>query len=87
VIKYVISEEDAKRWIAKLQEERLRVEAELAALEEAPVPIALPGTAASSRATGYSRCASFRRSCAPALSPYLNRSSVVAPNSAPRAPA
>ena len=41
VIKYVISEEDAKLRIAELKEERLRVEAELAALEEAPVPIAL----------------------------------------------
>jgi hypothetical protein len=41
VIKYVISEEDAKQRIAELKEERLRVEAELAALEEAPVPIAL----------------------------------------------
>ncbi len=40
-IKYVISEEDAKQRIAGLKEERLRVEAELAALEEAPVPIAL----------------------------------------------
>ena len=41
VIKYVISEEDAKQRIAELKEERLRVEAELAALDEAPVPIAL----------------------------------------------
>jgi DNA invertase Pin-like site-specific DNA recombinase len=41
VIKYVISEEDAKQRIAELKQERLRVEAELAALEEAPVPIAL----------------------------------------------
>jgi site-specific DNA recombinase len=41
VIKYVISEEDAKQRIAELREERLRVEAELAAIEEAPVPIAL----------------------------------------------
>jgi site-specific DNA recombinase len=41
VIKYVISEEDAKQRIAELKEERLGVEAELAALEEAPVPIAL----------------------------------------------
>jgi site-specific DNA recombinase len=41
VIKYVISEEDARRRIAELKEERLRVEAELAALEETPVPIAL----------------------------------------------
>ena len=41
VVKYVISEEDAKQRIAELKEERLRVEAELAALEEAPVPIAL----------------------------------------------
>jgi site-specific DNA recombinase len=41
VIRYVISEEDAKQRIAELKEERLRVEAELAALEEAPVPIAL----------------------------------------------
>jgi site-specific DNA recombinase len=41
VIKYVISEEDAKQRIGELKEERLRVEAELAALEEAPVPIAL----------------------------------------------
>ena len=39
--KYVISEEDAKQRIAELKEERLGVEAELAALEEAPVPIAL----------------------------------------------
>jgi site-specific DNA recombinase len=37
----VISEEDAKQRIAELKEERLRVEAELATLEEAPVPIAL----------------------------------------------
>src|ERR1700756_4329761 len=37
VIKYVISEDDAKQRIADLKEERLRVEAELAALEEAPV--------------------------------------------------
>src|SRR6516165_4020183 len=44
VIKYVISEEDAKLRIAELREERLRVEAELAALEEAPVPIALHPT-------------------------------------------
>ncbi len=41
VIKYVISEEDAKQRIAELKEERLRVEAELAAPEETPVPIAL----------------------------------------------
>lgn len=41
VIKYVISEEDAKQRIAELKEERLHVEAELAALEEAPVPVAL----------------------------------------------
>jgi hypothetical protein len=41
VIKYVISEDDAKQRIADLKEVRLRVEAELAALEEAPVPIAL----------------------------------------------
>jgi len=41
VVKYVISEEDAKQRIAELTEERSRVEAELAALEEAPVPIAL----------------------------------------------
>jgi site-specific DNA recombinase len=41
VIKYVISEEDARQRIAGLKEERLRVEAELAALEESPVPIAL----------------------------------------------
>jgi site-specific DNA recombinase len=41
VIRYVISEEDAKQRIAELKEERLGVEAELAALEEAPVPIAL----------------------------------------------
>jgi site-specific DNA recombinase len=41
VIKYVISEDDAKQRIAVLEEERLRVEAELATLEEAPVPIAL----------------------------------------------
>jgi site-specific DNA recombinase len=41
VIKYVISEEDAKQRIAELKEERLRVEAELAALEEAPIPISL----------------------------------------------
>ena len=44
VIKYVISEEDAKQRIAELKEERLRVEAELAALEETPVPIAHPST-------------------------------------------
>jgi site-specific DNA recombinase len=41
VVKYVISEEDAKQRIAELKEERLCVEAELAALDEAPVPIAL----------------------------------------------
>jgi antitoxin component HigA of HigAB toxin-antitoxin module len=41
VIKYVISDEDAKQRIAELKEERLRVEAEMAALEEAPVPVAL----------------------------------------------
>jgi site-specific DNA recombinase len=41
VIKYVISEEDAKQRIAELKEERLRVEAELAALEEAPFPVAV----------------------------------------------
>jgi site-specific DNA recombinase len=41
VVKYVISEEDAKQRIAELTEERSRVEAELAALEETPVPIAL----------------------------------------------
>jgi hypothetical protein len=41
VIKYVISEEDAKQRITELKEGRLRVEAELAALDEAPVPIAL----------------------------------------------
>ncbi|WP_236000540.1 hypothetical protein [Bradyrhizobium uaiense] len=41
VIKYVISEEDAKQRIAELKQERLRVEAELAALEEAPTPISL----------------------------------------------
>jgi site-specific DNA recombinase len=41
VIRYVISEEDAKQRIAELKDERLRVEAELAALEEAPIPIAL----------------------------------------------
>jgi site-specific DNA recombinase len=41
VIKYVISEDDAKQRIGGLKEERLRVEAELAALEEAPVPIVL----------------------------------------------
>jgi site-specific DNA recombinase len=41
VIKYVISEEDAKQRIAELKEERLRVEPELTTLEEAPVPIAL----------------------------------------------
>ena len=34
VIRYVISEEDAKQRIAELKEERLRVEAELAVLEE-----------------------------------------------------
>lgn len=39
VIRYVISEEDARQRIAELREERLR--AELAALEEVPVPIAL----------------------------------------------
>jgi site-specific DNA recombinase len=38
VIKYVISEEDAKQRITELKEERLRVEAELAALDEAPSP-------------------------------------------------
>ena len=38
VIKYVISEDDAKQRIAGLKGERLRVEAELAALEEAAVP-------------------------------------------------
>ena len=41
VIRYVISEEDAKQRIAELKEERLGVEAELAALEKAPIPIAL----------------------------------------------
>jgi site-specific DNA recombinase len=41
VVKYVISEEDAKHRIAELQAERLRIEGELAALEEAPDPIAL----------------------------------------------
>ncbi|WP_349629023.1 zinc ribbon domain-containing protein [Bradyrhizobium diazoefficiens] len=41
VIRYVISEEDAKQRIAELKQERLRVEAELAALEEAPTPISL----------------------------------------------
>ena len=41
VIKYVISEEDAKQRIAELKQEPLRVEAELAALEEAPAPISL----------------------------------------------
>jgi hypothetical protein len=41
VIKYVISEEDAKQRIAELKEERLRVEAEMAALEEAPVLVTL----------------------------------------------
>ncbi len=41
VIRYVISEEDARQRIAELKEERQRVEAELAALEEAPVPVAL----------------------------------------------
>ena len=41
MIKYVISEEDAKQRIAELREARLRVEAELASLEESPVPIAL----------------------------------------------
>ncbi len=41
VIRYVISEEDARQRIAQLKEERQRVEAELAALEEAPVPVAL----------------------------------------------
>ena len=41
VIRYVISEEDARQRIAELKEERLRVEAEQAALEEAPVAIAL----------------------------------------------
>nr|WP_083992253.1 recombinase family protein [Bradyrhizobium embrapense] len=41
VINYVISEKDAKQRIAELKEERLRVESELAALEEAPVPVAL----------------------------------------------
>ncbi len=38
VIKYVISEEDAKQRITELKEERLRVEAELPALEETPTP-------------------------------------------------
>lgn len=41
VIRYVISEEDAKQRIAELNQERLRVEAELAALEETPTPISL----------------------------------------------
>ena len=41
MIRYVISEEDAKQRIAELKEERLGVEAELAALEKAPIPIAL----------------------------------------------
>ncbi|WFU20797.1 hypothetical protein [Bradyrhizobium sp. CB3481] len=41
VIRYVISEEDAKQRIAELKQERLRLEAELAALEEAPIPISL----------------------------------------------
>jgi site-specific DNA recombinase len=41
VIKYVISEDDARQRIAELKDERLRIEAELAALDEAPVPIAL----------------------------------------------
>jgi Ti-type conjugative transfer relaxase TraA len=41
VIKYVIAEEDAKQRIAELKEQWLRVEAELAALEEAPTPISL----------------------------------------------
>ena len=41
VIRYVISEEDAKQRIAELKQERLRVEGELAALEEAPTPISL----------------------------------------------
>jgi hypothetical protein len=35
------AEADAKQCIAELKEERLRVEAELAALEEVPVPVAL----------------------------------------------
>ncbi len=41
VVRYVISEDDARQRIAELKEERERVEAELAALEEAPVPVAL----------------------------------------------
>lgn len=41
MIRYVISEEDAKQRIAELKQERLRVEAELAALEETPTPISL----------------------------------------------
>lgn len=45
VINYVISEEDAKQRIAELKEERLRVETELAAIEEAPVPVALHAAA------------------------------------------
>ncbi|OAF04277.1 hypothetical protein AYJ54_24110 [Bradyrhizobium centrolobii] len=41
MIRYVISEEDARQRIAELKQERLRVEAELAALEETPTPISL----------------------------------------------
>ena len=41
MIRYVISEEDAKGRIAELKQERVRIEAELAALEEAPTPISL----------------------------------------------
>ena len=41
VVRYLISEEDARQRIAELKEERLRVEAELAGLEETPDLIAL----------------------------------------------
>ena len=41
MIRYVISEEDAKQRIAELKQERVRIEAELAVLEEAPTPISL----------------------------------------------
>ena len=41
MIRYVISEEDARQRIAELKDERQRVEAELDALEEAPVPVTL----------------------------------------------
>lgn len=41
VVRYVISEEDAKQRLADLKQERLQVEAELASLEQAPTPISL----------------------------------------------